>query len=92
MRFAIELSAAVAELNPRLSAVFVPAEDESVDSEIQLRLDGKETGVAIQIGAGYAGINRWVEAEEASYELFFGETLEEAKVALLQMIRDGKLP
>ena len=76
MKFAIKLSAAVSALNPRLSAVYVPAQDESEDSEIQLRLDGKETGIGLQIGAGYAGINRWVEAEEASYELFFGETPE----------------
>jgi len=92
MKFAAKLSAEVAALNPRLSAVYVPAEDESEDSEIQLRLDGKETGIGLQIGAGYAGINRWVEAELASYELFFGETLEEAGAAMIQMIKDGNLP
>lgn len=92
MKFAINLSAAVSALNPRLSAVYVPADDMSEDPEIQLHLDGKETGVGLQIGAGYAGINRWVEAEQASYELFFGETPDEAAEAMLQMIRDGKLP
>lgn len=92
MKFAVKLSAQVAALNPRLSAVYVPAEDESEDPEIQLRLDGSETGVGLQLGAGYAGINRWVEAEQASYELFFGETPDEAGEALLQMIKDGKVP
>lgn len=92
MKFAAKLSAQVTALNPRLSAVFVPADDESEDPEIQLRVDGKETGVGLQIGAGYVCINRWVEAEQASYPLFDGETLEEAAEAMLQMIRDGKIP
>lgn len=92
MKLAAKLSAQVAALNPRLSAVYIPPEDESVDPGIELRLDGQDTGIALQIGAGYAGINRWVEAEEASYELYFGETPEDAAEALLQMIRDGKLP
>ncbi|PZR93460.1 MAG: hypothetical protein DI537_10060 [Stutzerimonas stutzeri] len=92
MKFAEQLSAQVSALDPRLTLVFVPAEDDSVDPEIQLHQYGKETGVTIQIGAGYAGVNRWVEAEQASYSLFFGETPSQAGDALLRMIRDQKIP
>jgi hypothetical protein len=92
MKFAEKLSAQVSALNPRLTLVFVPAEDDSMDPEIQLHQDGKDTNIAIQLGAGYVGIDRWVEAEETSYELYFGETPDDAGEALLQMIRDGKVP
>ncbi len=42
------------------TAKIIPAEDESVDDEIELRLAGAPTGLTIQVGYGYAGLNESV--------------------------------
>ena len=72
MNFDVEttrLANSVRNINPALSARFSPAEDESVDDEIIVTLDGAETGFAIQIGHGYACVGLWNEIEGELWEL-----------------------
>lgn len=41
------------------SAVFIPAEDGSMDDSIDILLHGQKTSWALQIGHGYVGVNEY---------------------------------
>lgn len=60
---------AVAAINPALSAVFRPAEDETVDDEIAVTMGGEDTGFSLQIGYGYVAAGLWNEADGELWEL-----------------------
>lgn len=78
--FTKKFSRKLAHLDASFSARFVSAGlDESVDDEIQILRHGKETGLAIQLGASYVGVEFWDEADESSLDIFHGGRLDIAK-------------
>lgn len=75
----------LAEIDPRLSAEFEEAEDESVDDGATVFLDGAETEISVQLGWGYYCVSRLeLEPEVVSTHLYMGnDVLEAAQVAAL---------
>lgn len=82
-RLSAGLTAAGLAYTPR----FVPAEDESVDDEIALDLCGAPTGLSIQIGDSYAGLNEAL-TKDGKFEgvkclAFFDDPLPDAVVPVV---------
>lgn len=53
------INALLAQTKSGYSARFVPAEDASVDDSIDILLHGAPTRWALQVGAGYVGVNEY---------------------------------
>lgn len=91
IEIALAVDFLVKRFGPNHSAVYVPAEDESVDDCVQILKDGKDTGLELQIGAGYLGVG-WMEGEGDNvlmYDLYDGNNLEKAFVAITEFIKGG---
>lgn len=74
----ITIEAYLQPIDPRLSAKFNPAEDESVDDDFTILRDGEETGWSIQMGYRYYAVNFWDAARECSVHYYSGESLRSA--------------
>lgn len=81
-----KINAQIQKTDPQLNAVFYPAEDESVDDSITVHRGETPTGISLQIGAGYFGVNRWVEDEMAMHHHFVGDDLDAAVEALIASV------
>jgi len=69
-----------------MALVYRPAKSEAEDAEFGVFIHGKETAWTVQVGHGYACLNKWIEAEQAMQSWDY-KTVEEAFETLPGLMR-----
>ena len=69
-----------------MALVYRPAKSEAEDAEFGVFIHGKETEWTVQVGHGYACLNKWIEAEQTMMSWDYG-TVEGAFEALPGLMR-----